>query len=47
MRRLAGELTTERHPVALELARLPQGVRGFGHVKVRNQAAAERSNSAC
>ncbi|HSV79887.1 MAG TPA: indolepyruvate ferredoxin oxidoreductase family protein [Ramlibacter sp.] len=41
VRRLAGELTTERHPIALELARLPQGVRGFGHVKERNQAAAE------
>jgi indolepyruvate ferredoxin oxidoreductase len=41
MRRVAGGLTPERQPVALELARLPQSVRGFGHVKERNQAAAD------
>jgi len=31
--------------VALELARLPQGVRGFGHVKARNQTAADARQS--
>lgn len=40
MRRVASELTTERHAVAMDLARLPQSVRGFGHVKERNEAAA-------
>lgn len=40
-RRLAGELTAERLATALELARLPQTVRGFGHVKERNRLAAE------
>jgi indolepyruvate ferredoxin oxidoreductase len=40
VRRLAGELTAERLAIAVDLARLPQSVRGFGHVKERNQAAA-------
>jgi indolepyruvate ferredoxin oxidoreductase len=40
MRRVAGELDANRMPIALELARLPQSVRGFGHVKERNGAAA-------
>nr|WP_315189898.1 indolepyruvate ferredoxin oxidoreductase family protein [uncultured Albidiferax sp.] len=34
--RLVGELDTRRRPLAQELARLPQTVRGFGHVKDRN-----------
>ncbi|CAN5389761.1 indolepyruvate ferredoxin oxidoreductase family protein [soil metagenome] len=38
---LAGRLTDERLSTALELARLPQSVRGYGHVKARNHAAAE------
>ncbi len=41
VRRIAGELTRERHAIALDLARLPQSVRGFGHVKERNAAAAK------
>jgi len=41
MRRVAGELTPDRQATALDLARLPQTVRGFGHVKERNHAAAE------
>ena len=40
VRRVAGELTRERHAIALDLARLPQSVRGFGHVKERNAAVA-------
>ncbi len=35
MRRVAQGLTNERLNVALELARLPQSVRGYGHVKER------------
>jgi indolepyruvate ferredoxin oxidoreductase len=41
MRKLAKELTKERQPIAIDLARLPQSVRGFGHVKERNRRAAE------
>ncbi len=40
MRQVAQGLTTERLAEALELARLPQAVRGFGHVKERNAEAA-------
>ena len=36
--RLAGEMTLERHALAVEIAGWPQQVKGFGHVK---QAAAE------
>jgi len=41
MRRVADELTAERQAVALELARIPQTVRGFGHVKEHNRLAAQ------
>ena len=41
IRRVATDLTQERHSIAVDLARLPQSVRGFGHVKERNQAAAD------
>ena len=40
MRRIACELTAERLPIAIELARLPQSVRGFGHVKEGNRVEA-------
>jgi indolepyruvate ferredoxin oxidoreductase len=40
MRKVASSLTPERMGAALELARLPQSVRGFGHVKERNHHAA-------
>ena len=40
MRRIAGELDADRMAVALELARLQQSVRGFGHVKERSREAA-------
>jgi indolepyruvate ferredoxin oxidoreductase len=43
MREVADQLTAERLKASVELARLPQSVRGFGHVKERNhQAAAKR-----
>lgn len=35
---LAG-LTPERLPLALELAKLPDGIRGYGHVKENNLRA--------
>jgi indolepyruvate ferredoxin oxidoreductase len=40
MRKVANALTKERLNTALELARLPQSVRGYGHVKERNANAA-------
>ncbi|MEZ5645257.1 MAG: indolepyruvate ferredoxin oxidoreductase family protein [Burkholderiaceae bacterium] len=38
---LLGGLTVDNHAVALELARLPEQIRGFGHVKERNLKAAQ------
>ncbi|RQR27647.1 indolepyruvate ferredoxin oxidoreductase family protein [Burkholderia sp. Bp9143] len=35
-------LDAQRLPVALQLANLPDDIRGFGHVKARNMAAAEQ-----
>ncbi|KML19704.1 MULTISPECIES: indolepyruvate ferredoxin oxidoreductase family protein [Burkholderia] len=35
-------LDAERLPVALQLANLPDDIRGFGHVKARNMVAAEQ-----
>ncbi len=32
-------LTPENHPLALELARVPEQIKGFGHVKARNLSA--------
>jgi indolepyruvate ferredoxin oxidoreductase len=32
-------LTAERLPLAVEIARLPEEIRGFGHVKARHLAA--------
>ena len=40
--RLSRELGPVTLPVAIELARLPQEIRGFGHVK---HAAAERADT--
>jgi indolepyruvate ferredoxin oxidoreductase len=40
MRQVAQQLTAERSAVALALARLPQSVRGYGHVKEHNAEAA-------
>ncbi len=37
---LAG-LTADHHALALEIARLPEQIRGFGHVKARNLAAVQ------
>ncbi|WP_240635928.1 indolepyruvate ferredoxin oxidoreductase family protein [Caldimonas tepidiphila] len=40
MREVAAGLDAQRLPTALELARLPQSVRGYGHVKENNHHAA-------
>ena len=36
---LLGKLSAENHALAIEMARLPEEIRGFGHVKERNLAA--------
>jgi indolepyruvate ferredoxin oxidoreductase len=41
MRQVVAAVTPDSLKTALELARLPQGVRGFGHVKEHNAAAAQ------
>jgi len=38
---LLGSLTVENHAVAVALARLPEKIRGFGHIKARHIAAAD------
>jgi indolepyruvate ferredoxin oxidoreductase len=41
MDELLGGLTADNHGLAIEIARLPLSIRGFGHVKERTQADAE------
>jgi indolepyruvate ferredoxin oxidoreductase len=45
-RRVVGALDTQRIDTALALARLPQSVRGYGHVKHRNALAAQARQQA-
>jgi indolepyruvate ferredoxin oxidoreductase len=41
--RVAREMTPERYPIAVELGRLPERIRGFGPIKVRSiEQAQER-----
>ena len=37
---LLGQLTPSNHPAAVEIARIPELIKGYGHVKERNLAAA-------
>ena len=39
---LAAGLTAERHPLAVQIAAVPDGIRGFGHIKARNLEAARK-----
>ncbi|HZT52465.1 MAG TPA: indolepyruvate ferredoxin oxidoreductase family protein [Stellaceae bacterium] len=41
VRELIAGLSVENHALAVEIARLPERMRGFGHVKERNVAAAK------
>ena len=41
MREVVGKVDVQTLQVAVELARLPQSARGFGHVKARNEALAQ------
>jgi indolepyruvate ferredoxin oxidoreductase len=36
LRELAAALTPDNHALAIEIARIPEQIRGFGHVKERN-----------
>ncbi|MDO8768659.1 MAG: indolepyruvate ferredoxin oxidoreductase family protein [Burkholderiaceae bacterium] len=45
MRSIVAKLTPEKLNLALELARLPQTVRGFGHVKEHNAELAQQRHS--
>jgi indolepyruvate ferredoxin oxidoreductase len=40
--RLLGRLSTENHALAVQVASLPDEIRGFGHIKMRNLAAARK-----
>ena len=40
--RLLAGLSAQNHAVAVEIASLPEEIRGFGHIKARNLAAAQR-----
>jgi indolepyruvate ferredoxin oxidoreductase len=39
---MLGQLKTSNHAVALEMARIPEQIKGFGHVKARHLAAARQ-----
>jgi indolepyruvate ferredoxin oxidoreductase len=39
--RLAGSLTLDKLPMALEIAEIPEQIRGYGHVKQKAMAEAE------
>ncbi|HEX6959178.1 MAG TPA: indolepyruvate ferredoxin oxidoreductase family protein [Ferrovibrio sp.] len=38
---LSAKLTSENHALAVQLARIPDEIRGFGHIKMRNIKAAQ------
>jgi len=42
---VAGQLTPTNHALAIELARLPEQIRGFGHVKAENLARAKKEEA--
>jgi indolepyruvate ferredoxin oxidoreductase len=41
-----GKLTADNHPLAVGLAVIPEKIRGFGHVKLRNLTAAKADETA-
>ena len=42
LERVLAKLTTANHALAVQLASLPEEIRGFGHIKMRNVAAARK-----
>jgi indolepyruvate ferredoxin oxidoreductase len=45
VRNIAGRLTQSNHALAVELARLPEQIRGFGHVKTQNLTRAKKQEA--
>jgi indolepyruvate ferredoxin oxidoreductase len=43
---ILGKLNADNHPLAVGLAVIPEKIRGFGHVKLRNLAAAKADEAA-
>jgi len=43
---LANSLTQDKHAMAVELASIPERIRGFGHVKERHILAAKAEEAA-
>jgi indolepyruvate ferredoxin oxidoreductase len=43
---LMAKLTPDNHALAVGLAAIPERIRGFGHVKMRNLAAAKAEEAA-
>ena len=41
MREMLGKLTAANHTLAVQIASIPEDIRGYGHVKMRNLAAAK------
>ena len=39
---LMAQLTTSNHALAVEMARIPEQIKGFGHVKARHLAVARQ-----
>jgi indolepyruvate ferredoxin oxidoreductase len=42
---IMGALTHDNHGLAVELARIPERIRGFGHVKARHLEQAKRQEA--
>src|SRR5581483_1115547 len=43
--RLLARLSAENHALAVQIASLPEEIRGFGHIKMRNLAAARQKHA--
>ena len=43
---VAAALTPGNHPLAVEIARVPEQIRGFGHIKQRNLDKAKQREAA-
>jgi indolepyruvate ferredoxin oxidoreductase len=43
--RLLAELSPQNHALAIQIASLPEEIRGYGHIKTRNVAAARKKRA--
>ena len=46
LKEIAAALTPDNHPLAVEIARVPEQIRGFGHIKQRNLDKAKQREAA-